>query len=137
MGYPLFLYNPPSILVFCKHPLKSQIFQWSPTKLKFFILEAYFLSIFSFSPNDSSSKTVKNIFYLSNKLFLFSRYSVFVFLSSPLFLLVSHCFREWYKINLKVYDIINCLTKNFMTHFVWYLEKEKRYGIETLILIEY
>ena len=52
--------------------------------------------------------------------------------SSPLFLPVSHCFRGWSKINLKVYDIINCLNKNLITHFVWYLEKEKRYDIESL-----
>ena len=32
---------------------------------------------------------------------------------------------------IKVYDIINCLNKNLTTHFVWYLEKEKRYDIET------
>ena len=37
---------------------------------------------------------------------------IFVFPSSPLFLPVSHCFRAWSKINLKVYDIINCLNKN-------------------------
>ena len=33
---------------------------------------------------------------------------------------------------LKVYDVINCLNKNSITHFVWYLEKEKRYDIEIL-----
>ena len=31
-----------------------------------------------------------------------------------------------------MYDVINCLTKNLITHLIWYLEKEKRYGIETL-----
>ena len=56
---------------------------------------------------------------------------IFVFLSSPLFLPVSHCFRGWSKINLQVYDII-CINKNLITHFVWYLEKEKRYDMETL-----
>ena len=35
-------------------------------------------------------------------------------------------------INLKVYDVINCLNKKLMTHFVWYLEKEKKYDIGTL-----
>ena len=57
---------------------------------------------------------------------------IFVFPSSPLFLSVSHCFRGWPKINLRVYDIINCLNKRLITHFVWYLGKEKRYDIETL-----
>ena len=37
---------------------------------------------------------------------------IFVFPSSPLFLPVSHYFRAWSKINLKVYNIINCLNKN-------------------------
>ena len=56
---------------------------------------------------------------------------MFVPQSSPLFLPISHCFRAWSKINLKVYDVIICRNKN-LTHFVWYLEKEKRYDIETL-----
>ena len=34
-------------------------------------------------------------------------------------------------INLKVYDI-NCLNKNLIIHFAWYLGKEKRYDTETL-----
>ena len=59
---------------------------------------------------------------------------IFVCLSSPLFLPVSHCFRDWSKINFKVYDIVNCITKNSITHFVWYLEKEKRYDMETLAI---
>ena len=57
---------------------------------------------------------------------------IFVFPYFLLFLLVSHCLRGWSKINLKVYDINNCLNKNLITHFVWYLGKEKRYDIETL-----
>ena len=57
---------------------------------------------------------------------------IFVFPSSPLFLPVSHCFRGWWKIDLKVCDVINCLNKNSITHFVWYRKKYKRYDIETL-----
>ena len=34
--------------------------------------------------------------------------------------------------NLTVYDVINCLNKNLITHFVLELEKEKRYDTETL-----
>ena len=34
--------------------------------------------------------------------------------------------------NNKVYDVIKGLNKNLITHFVLYLEKEKRYDIETL-----
>ena len=71
------------------------------------------------------------LFYLKSS-FRSRDIQIFVFPSSPLFLPVSHCFRGWSKINLKVYDIINCLNKNLKKHFVWYLEKEKRYHIETL-----
>ena len=56
----------------------------------------------------------------------------FLFPSFPLFLPAGHCFKGWSKINLKVYDAIDCLNKNSITHFVWYLEKEKRYDTETL-----
>ena len=62
-------------------------------------------------------KLWKTLFISPKKLFSFS---------------VSHCFRGWWKINLKVCDVINCLNKNLITHFVWYLRKEKRYDIETL-----
>ena len=34
---------------------------------------------------------------------------------------------------LKVYGIINCLNKNLITHVVWYLEKEIRCDIKTLL----
>ena len=56
----------------------------------------------------------------------------FIFPSFLLFLPIGHCFRGWSKINRKVYDAIDCLNKNSITHFVWYLEKEKRYDTETL-----
>ena len=93
----------------------------------------YFLTNYYFSPNDIPSKTIKEVFFISSKkLFSFSRYLFFVFPPSPLFLPVSYCFRAWSKINLKVYDVINCLNKNLITHLVWYFEKEKRYDIETL-----
>ena len=56
----------------------------------------------------------------------------FVFPSFPLFFPVAHCFRDWSKKNLKAYDIINCPNKNLITHFVWYIEKQKWYDVETL-----
>ena len=59
---------------------------------------------------------------------------IFVFPSSLPFFPVSHCVRGWSKINLKVCNIINCLNKNLITHFIWYLGKEKRYDIETLAI---
>ena len=70
------------------------------------------------------------IFFISfQKLFSLSRYSDFCIFMFPLFPTISKCFRGWSKINLKVYDVINCLNKN-LTHFVWCLEKEKRYDIQ-------
>ena len=41
------------------------------------LVSAIFYQIFIFSPNDSPSKTMKNVFILSKKVFLFSRYSSF------------------------------------------------------------
>ena len=96
-------------------------------KLKF----AIFLSTFYFSPKDSPSKTEKCLFHLKSSFHSWAM-QFFVYPSSLFFLSVSHCFRGWSKINLKVCDIINCLNKNSIAHFVWYLEKEKRYDIETL-----
>ena len=74
----------------------------------------------------------KMFFILSKKLFRSRDIQIFVYLSSPLFFPVSHCFRGWFKKNLKVYDVINCLNKNWITQYVWYLEKEMRCDIETL-----
>ena len=55
-----------------------------------------------------------------------------VFPSFTLFLPVSHCSGGWSKINLKLYDVINCLNKNLILHLAWCLGKEKRYDIKTL-----
>ena len=57
---------------------------------------------------------------------------IFVFLFFPLFQPVGHCFRGWSKINLKVHDVINCLNKNSITHFVEIFWEGKRYYKETL-----
>ena len=93
----------------------------------------YFISNFYFSSNDSHSKTMKNVFLFHLKSPFRSRdIQFFIFPCSPLFLPVTHCFRSWSKINLKVYDMMNCLNKNLITHFVWYLRNEKMYDIETL-----
>ena len=53
-------------------------------------------------------------------------------ISSKITIKAPECVRGCLKINLKVYDVINCLNMNLVTHFVWYLGKEKRYDIETL-----
>ena len=34
---------------------------------------------------------------------------------------------------LKSYDVISCLSKNLITRFILYIEREKRYNIETLL----
>ena len=115
---------------FCIKFLKKNKKTWKK-KLQSFLHKAcvcYFLSIF-FNQMIALQKLWKMFFIWSKKLFWFSRYSnfcIFVFLS---FFHVSHCFRGWFKKNLKVYNVINCLNKNLITHFVWFLEKKKRYDI--------
>ena len=78
------------------------------------------------------SKPWKMFFISSKKLFSFSRYSDFYISVFDSFFPVSHCFRDWSKINLEIYYLINCLRKKIITYFLWYLEKEKRFDIETL-----
>ena len=58
---------------------------------------------------------------------------VFVFPSSPLFFCPC-LLLEVIENKSKVYDIINCLNKMLLTHLLWYLDKEKRYDIETLTI---
>ena len=62
----------------------------------------------------------------SKELFSFPRHSIFVFPTSIHFLPVSHWLRGWFKINRKVFDVSIFLNKNVITHFVWYLKKEKK-----------
>ena len=78
----------------------------------------YFLSNFYFQANDSPSKTEKCFLFHLKSSFCPQNILIFVFLSSPLFLPVSHCIRGCLKINIKVYDVINCLNKNLITHSV-------------------
>ena len=100
---------------------------------QFKVCVRYFSSNFYFSPNDSPLKNYEKCFlFLLKSCFRSQDIQIFVIPSSPLFPPVSHCLRGWSKIDFKVYDIIDCLNKNLTTHFVWYLEKEERYKIETL-----
>ena len=93
----------------------------------------YFLSNLYFSPNDSPSNTVKNVFLFHLKRSFHSGdIQIFVFSRSPLFRPVSHCFRCWFKNNVKVYDVLNCLSKNLITHVPLYHDKEIRWDSETL-----
>ena len=104
---------------------------WATTAKDSLKLLSAFCQIFIFHQMIGLQKLWKMFFILSKKPFRSQDIHIFLFPSSPLFLLVSHCFRGWFKINLKVYDIINCQNKNLIRHFVWYLGKEKRYAIET------
>ena len=71
------------------------------------------------------------LFYLESS-FRYRDIQFFAFPTSPQFFSVSHWLRKWFKINLKAHDVSICVTKNLITHFVWYLEKKKRYDSETL-----
>ena len=68
----------------------------------------YFHQIFIFLPNDSPSKTMKNVLFHLESSFYSQDIQIFIFLSFPLFLPVGHCLGGWSKINLKVHDVINC-----------------------------
>ena len=96
------------------------------------LVSAIFYENFIFHEMIALQKLWKMFFILSEKLYSFSRYSNFCIFIFPSFFPVSHCFRGWFKKNLKVCDIISCLNKNLITHYVWYLEKEIRCDIETL-----
>ena len=76
---------------------------------------------------------MKNAFYFILKaLFVFETFK-FLYIPLLFFFPVNHWLRGWSNINLKVYDVSNCLNKNtLITHFVLYIEKEKRYDIEPL-----
>ena len=97
------------------------------------LVSAIFYHSFIFHQMIALQKLWKMFFLSSEKLFSFSRYSnfcIFVFPSfSPCQLLL---YWGWFHKNCKVYDVIICLNKNLITHFVWYLEKEIRCDIDTL-----
>ena len=102
-------------------------------KVKAFV--RYFYQIFIFSPIDSPAKTMKNTSYFIKKALFVLEIIKFLYFHPSLFFF--HCFRRWSKINLKVYDTINCLNKNSITHFVWYLEKEKGVTLKLCPQMEY
>ena len=93
-------------------------------------VSAIFYQIFIFHQMIGLGKLWKKFFISSKKLFSFLRYLIFCIFIFPFFFPVSHCFKGWSKKNLKIY-VINCLNKNLITNFVWYLEKEIRCDIET------
>ena len=97
-------------------------------------MSAIFCQIFISHQMIALQKLWKMLFISSKKLFSFSRSSIFCISIFPSFSPVSHCFKGWWKVNLKVCDVINYLNKKLITRFVWYLKKEKRYDIKTLFI---
>ena len=95
-------------------------------------MSAIFYQIFIFYEMIAVQKLWKMFFISSENIFSFSRYSSFDICLPFFFVPVIHCFRGWFKKNLKVYDVINCLNKNLIKHFVWNLKKQIRCDIETL-----
>ena len=74
----------------------------------------YFYQIFIFSPNDSSSKTMKNAFYFIQKAHFVPKIFIFLYF---------HC---------SLFFSLSAIDRNSITHFVSYLEKKKRYDSENL-----
>ena len=111
--------------------LKLNLLYFSWLKL----VSAIFYEMFTFHQIVALQKLWKMFFISSKKLFSFSRCSNFCISTFPSF---SSCQpmleRAWSKINLKVYDVIKCLNKDLITHFVWYFEKVKRYDSKTLVI---
>ena len=95
----------------------------------FFFIDVDLISyqIFIFHQMRALQKLWKMFLFHLKSPFRSQDIQIFVFLSSPLFLPVSHCFRGCLKIKLKVFKVINWLNKNLMTHL-----EGIRYDIETL-----
>ena len=109
--------------------LDCHLFIYTALKLVSAIFYQFF--IFDF-------KNYKKSFLYHLKISFHSRdIQICVFQSSPLVLPFSHFFGGCLKINLRVYDVINYLNKNLLTHFVWYLEKKKGMTLKLFPLIEY
>ena len=110
----------------------KKCFQTIFSQLK--LVSTIFKQIFIFHQMIALQKLWKMFFISSKKLFLFSRYLNFCISIFPFFFPVSHCFRAWSKINLKFYDIINCLNKNFLFDI---LRRKKGMTFKLCPLIEY
>ena len=120
-----------------KHKLKylgNKKSFWNKTKSIFILSKGLLVSKTCFRSESVPLNNYEKYFQFSlKKSFFCSRdIKVFVLPTSPQFFPVSPCLRGWFKINIKVYDTSICRNKNLITYFVWYLEKEKRYDIETL-----
>ena len=76
-------------------------------------MSASFYQIFIFNQIIALQKLWKIFFISSKKLFSFSRYSNSCISVLPSFLLVSHCFRDWSKINLKILKVTKQVQKKY------------------------
>ena len=86
--HSMFMTAFPPILWYAEF-LDSFIFDLSTAvKCVLKLVSTLFYQFFYFSPNDNPSKTMKNVFS-SKKLFLFLRYSNFLYIHLPLFFSVS------------------------------------------------
>ena len=93
-------------------------------------------------PSQGKSVKKKEIFFIvinffmvierSKELFSFSRYSNFYISILPSFFPCQLLLQRMIQDKFWSLPIVNGLNKNLITHFVWYFEKEKSYGIETL-----
>ena len=82
------------------------------------LVSTMFCHMIIFHQMTALQKLWKYFLFHPKSSFHYQDIQIFVFPSSSLFLPFSHCFRGCSKINLKVYDVINCLNKNLITHFV-------------------
>ena len=95
----------------------------------------FFCQMFIFHQIKAFEK-LKNVFCFILKALFFLEIFKYLYLCLLSFFHVSHCLWGWSKKNVwrhKIY-YINCLNKNLITHFVWYLEKEMKCDMETLLI---
>ena len=108
-------------------PSLSQDDKWSLR-----LVSTIFYQIFISHQMIAFQKLWKMFFISTKKLFSFLRYSDICISFFTSFSVCQPLLLRLFKDKSKVYDVINCLNKNLITHFVWYLEKEIRCDIETL-----
>ena len=96
------------------------------------LVSVIFYQIFIFHQIMVLQKLWNMFFYFIKKALFVLEIFKFLYFLLPLFFPVNHCLRGWSKKSLKIYDVINCLKKNLITYFVWYLEREIRCDIEVL-----
>ena len=91
------------------------------------LVSAIFYQDFIFRQMIALQKLWKMFLFHLKSSFRSRNIQVFVVPSFPLFLPVNHCFRAWSKVNLRIYDVFNCLAKNTFCSISW---EGKIYGIE-------